>query len=49
MLKLILQKDRHKELYGIDLSEEMLAVAKAKLPEQVRLFLERQRVASIPG
>ena len=39
MLKLILQKDRHKELYGIDLSEEMLAVAKAKLPEQVRLFL----------
>ncbi len=39
MLKLILQKDRHKELYGIDLSEEMLAVANAKLPEQVRLFL----------
>ena len=31
MLKLILQKDPHKELCGIDLSEEMLAVAKSKL------------------
>ena len=39
MLKLILQKDPHKELYGIDISEEMLAVAKSKLPEQVQLFL----------
>ena len=39
MLKLILQKDPLKELYGIDISEEMLAVAKSKLPEQVQLFL----------
>lgn len=38
MLKLILQKDPLKELYGIDISEEMLAVAKSKLPEQVQLF-----------
>ena len=38
MLKLILQKDPFKELYGIDISEEMLAVAKSKLPEQVQLF-----------
>ena len=39
MLKLIIQKDAHKELCGIDLSEEMLAVAKSKLPEQVKLLL----------
>ena len=39
MLKLILQKDNHKDLCGIDLSEEMLAVAKSKLLEQVQLFL----------
>ena len=39
MLKLILQKDPLKELYGIDISEEMLAVAKSKLPEQVQLLL----------
>ena len=39
MLKLIFQKDTHKELCGIDLSEEMLAVAKSKLPEQVKLLL----------
>lgn len=39
MLRLILQKDIHKELCGIDLSEEMLAVAKSKLTEKVKLFL----------
>lgn len=39
MLKLILQADHRKELYGIDLSEEMLAVAKSKLPDQVKLLL----------
>lgn len=39
MLKLILQEDTHKELCGIDLSEKMLAVAKSKLPEQVKLIL----------
>ena len=39
MLKLILQEDTHKELCGIDLSEKMLAVAKSKLPEQVKLVL----------
>ena len=43
MLKLILQKDPHKELCGIDLSEEMLAVAKSKLPEQVKLLLVTAR------
>ena len=39
MLKLILQEDTHKELCGIGLSEKMLAVAKSKLPEQVKLIL----------
>ena len=39
MLKLILQEDTHKELCGIDLSEKMFAVAKSKLPEQVKLIL----------
>ena len=39
MLKLIVQEDTHKELCGIDLSEKMLAVAKSKLPEQVKLIL----------
>ena len=39
MMKLILQKDNRKELYGIDLSEEMLSVAKAKLPDEVKLLL----------
>ena len=39
MLKLILQEDTHKERCGIDLSEKMLAVAKSKLPEQVKLIL----------
>lgn len=39
MMKLILQKDIHKELCGIDLSEEMLSVAKSKLPKKVKLFL----------
>ena len=39
ILKLILQEDTHKELCGIDLSEKMLAVAKSKLPEQVKLIL----------
>ena len=39
MLKLILQEDVGKELYGIDLSEKMLHVAKSKLPEQVKLLL----------
>lgn len=39
ILKLILQEDIGKELYGIDLSEQMLHVAKSKLPEQVKLLL----------
>lgn len=38
MMKLILQADPHKELYGIDLSEKMLAVARSKLPDQVKLL-----------
>ena len=48
MLKLILQKDIHKELYGIDLSEEMLAVAKSKLPEQVKLLLGDSEALPFP-
>ena len=48
MLKLILQKDPHKELCGIDLSEEMLAVAKSKLPEQVKLLLGDSEVLPFP-
>lgn len=39
MLKLILQTDHRKELYGIDLSEEMLAVARSKLSDHVKLLL----------
>lgn len=39
MLKLILQADHRKKLYGIDLSEEMLIVARSKLPDQVKLLL----------
>lgn len=39
MLKLILQQDVGKELYGIDLSGKMLHVAKSKLPEQVKVLL----------
>ena len=39
MLKMILQADHHKKLYGIDLSEKMLAVARTKLPDQVKLLL----------
>lgn len=39
MLKMILQADLHKKLYGIDLSEKMLAVARSKLPDQVKLLL----------
>ena len=48
MLKLILQKDPHKELCGIDLSEEMLAVAKSKLPEQVKLLLGDSEALPFP-
>ena len=39
MLKLILQADHRKKLYGIDLSEKMLTVARSKLPDQVKLLL----------
>lgn len=39
MLKLILQADHRKKLYGIDLSEEMLIVARSKLPDQGKLLL----------
>ena len=48
MLKLILQSDTHKELCGIDLSEEMLAVAKSKLPEQVKILLGDSEALPFP-
>lgn len=49
MLKLILQEDVGKELYGIDLSEKMLYVAKSKLPEQVKLLLGDSESLPLPN
>jgi len=37
-----------KELYGIDLSEKMLHVAKSKLPEQVKLLLGDSEALPFP-
>lgn len=48
MLKLILQEDVGKELYGIDLSEKMLHVAKSKLPDQVKLLLGDSEALPFP-
>ena len=48
MLKLILQQDVGKELYGIDLSEKMLHVAKSKLPEQVKVLLGDSEALPFP-
>ncbi len=48
LLKRILQADSRKALYGIDLSEGMLAVAKSKLPEQVKLFLGDSELLPFP-
>ena len=39
MMKLILQQNADKSLYGIDLSEKMLEVAKEKLGNRVNLIL----------
>jgi len=39
MMKLILQQSDDKSLYGIDLSEKMLEVAKEKLGNRVNLIL----------
>lgn len=39
MMRLILQKNKDKSLYGIDLSEKMLEVAKEKLGNHVNLIL----------
>lgn len=39
LMKQLLQAAPHREVYGIDLSEKMLAVARAKLPEPARLLL----------
>lgn len=39
MMKLILQQNEDKSLYGIDLSEKMLDVAKEKLGNRVKLIL----------
>lgn len=38
LLRLLLQADPGREVCGIDLSEKMLAVARAKLPEEVPLL-----------
>ena len=48
MLKLILQDDVQKELYGIDLSKVMMAVAKSKLPEKFKLFLGDSELLPFP-
>ena len=48
MMKRILQADASKDLCGIDLSEEMLAAARSKLPAQVPSAFGRQRSASLP-
>ena len=48
MLKLILQEDVGKKLYGIDLSEKMLHVVKSKLPEQVKLLLGDSEALPVP-
>lgn len=39
MMKMLLQSDDQRELYGIDLSEKMLSVAESKLSGKVRLVL----------
>lgn len=39
MMRLILQQNKDKSLYGIDLSEKMLEVAKEKLGNHVKLIL----------
>ena len=39
MMKMLLQVDDQRELYGIDLSEKMLSVAESKLSGKVRLVL----------
>ena len=39
MMKMLLQSDDQRELYGIDLSEKMLSVAEGKLSGKVRLVL----------
>ena len=49
-MRLILQEDHRKELYGLDLSEEMLSVAKAKIAgNRVKLLLGGQRITSFFG
>ena len=40
MMKMLLQSDDQRELYGIDLSEKMLSVAESKLSERFSWFLE---------
>ena len=39
MMKMLLQSDDQRELYGIDLSEKMLSVAEGKLSGKVQLVL----------
>lgn len=39
LIKLVLQADRNKEIYGLDLSENMLEVARKKLGTSVSLIL----------
>ena len=48
MMRRILQADASKDLCGIDLSEEMLAAARSKLPAQVRLLLGDSEALPFP-
>src|SRR5699024_10391282 len=48
MMERILQADASKDLCGIDLSEEMLAAARSKLPAQVRLLLGDSEALPFP-
>ena len=47
-LKRSRQEDVQREVCGIYLSEEMLAVAKSKLPEKVKLFLGDSELLPFP-
>lgn len=49
MMRLILEQDKTKKLSGIDISEKMLAVAKAKLQDRADLILGDSEHLPFPG